>query len=204
MSSIKKIGVTGGIGSGKSLVCKIFSHLSTPVYDSDVRAKWLMNNDPIIRESLIEVFGQESFTPESSLNRDYIAKKVFNNQDNLLKLNKIVHPRVAIDFDKWCLRHQNSAYVIKEAALMFESGAYKTLDLVINVSAPLDLRIKRVLKRDPFRSKEEVLSIIDKQMSEEDRIEKSNEVIYNDENRMVIPQVLRLHEFLVTGTKSSS
>ncbi|MEL7004092.1 MAG: dephospho-CoA kinase [Bacteroidota bacterium] len=196
MNEPKKIGVTGGIGSGKSLVCSIFSHLGVPVYDSDSRAKWLMNSDTVIHKELIERFGQESFTADGKLNRSYIAGKVFNNENNLQDLNQIVHPRVAIDFDKWCQEHQKVSFIIKEAALMFESGVYRALDKVINVSAPTNIRIERVLKRDTFRSKEEVLSIIDKQMSEEERLERSDEVVYNDDKTMVIPQILKLYHSL--------
>lgn len=194
MSSLKKIGITGGIGSGKSLVCKIFSHLGIPIYDSDQRAKWLMNNDTVIRAELIDTFGTSSYLESGELNRAYIAEKVFNNQENLSKLNKIVHPRVAVDFQNWIDANKSAEYVIKEAALMFESGAYKALDIIINISAPISVRIERVLKRDTFRSEKEILSIIDKQMSEEARLEKSDQVIHNDAEHMVIPQVLNLHQ----------
>lgn len=196
MSNPKKIGVTGGIGSGKSLVCKIFSNLGIPIYDSDSRAKWLMNNDEIIREKIIERFGTESFTADNELNRSFIAGKVFNNEENLGDLNKIVHPRVAVDFDQWSQENNEATFLIKEAALMFESGAHKALDMVINVSAPINIRIDRILKRDTFRSKKEVLAIVDKQMSEEERVQRSDQVIVNDDKTMVIPQVLKLYHQL--------
>lgn len=194
MSNLLKVGVTGGIGSGKSLICSIFSHLGIPVYDSDQRAKRLMIADEKIVKEIKKIFGAESYDPAGQLNRNHIAGLVFNNKENLAKLNGIVHPRVAVHFKEWCDAQLHNSYVIKEAALMFESGANKALDVVINVSAPLDLRISRILQRDPFRSEKEIMAIIDKQMPEEERLEKSDKVIYNDQSNMVIPQVLALHE----------
>jgi dephospho-CoA kinase len=187
-----QIGVTGGIGSGKSLVCKIFSTLGAAIYDADSRAKWLTNNDAKIKEEITAHFGPEAYN-STGLNRDFIAKKVFNNGGQLQTLNSIIHPAVGIDYKNW-VDDQNAPYVVKEAALMFESGSYKTLDKVINVSAPLELRIARVLKRDAFRSREEVLAIISKQLSEEERNERSDYVIINDERQMLLPQVIGLHE----------
>ena len=152
-----------------------------------------MNNDEIIRNELIAYFGAEAYDHSNVLNRDYIAKQVFNNPEKLSKLNRIVHPRVGVDFTNWVNQNSEASYVIKEAALIFESGAYKELDKIIHVSAPKEIRISRTLKRDPFRSREEVSSIIDKQMSEEDFTQKSDFSVVNDNNRMVLPQVLGLH-----------
>ncbi|QSE98088.1 dephospho-CoA kinase [Fulvivirga lutea] len=196
--NLLKVGITGGIGSGKSLICKIFSKLGIPIYDADSRAKWLNNNDPLIREKIIENFGEESYH-KGELNRDYISKIVFNDTAKLELLNSIIHPAVGRDFKNWC-EQQNSPYIIKEAALMFESGSYKALDKVITVSASRELRIERVLKRDPFRDKAQIESIINKQLSEEERLKRSDYVIKNDEHELVIPQVLKLHKELLDLT----
>lgn len=187
-----QIGVTGGIGSGKSLVCRIFSTLGIAIYDADSRAKWITNNDISVKKAVIEHFGEEAYTAVG-LNRGFMAQKVFNNVDQLHILNGIIHPAVGKDYELWA-SEQSSAYIIKEAALMFESGSYKMLDKVINVSAPIKLRIARVLKRDSFRTKDEVLAIINKQLSEEERSERSDYEIVNDEQQMLLPQVLALHD----------
>ncbi|MTI41599.1 dephospho-CoA kinase [Fulvivirga lutimaris] len=192
MNKLLQVGITGGIGSGKSLVCKIFSSLGIPIYDADSRAKWLTSNNETIKASIIAHFGAEAYTGVG-LNREYIAGRVFNNKQELEVLNGIIHPEVGKDYKLW-VESQSSAYVIKEAALMFESGSYKVLDKVINVTAPVPLRIQRVLKRDAFRTEKEIQAIIDKQLSDEERIKRSDYIINNDEQEMLIPQVLKLHE----------
>lgn len=186
-----QVGITGGIGSGKSLVCKIFSSLGIPIYDADTRAKWLTSNNPKIKEAIIKHFGPDSYT-NSGLNREYIAQRVFNNKAELEILNGIIHPEVGNDYKAW-VEGQKADYVIKEAALMFESGSYKVLDKVINVTAPIDLRVQRVLNRDSFRTEKEVRAIIEKQLPDKERIERSDYLINNDEKDMLIPQVLKLH-----------
>jgi len=196
------VGITGGIGSGKSLVCKIFFSLGVPIYDADSRAKWLTNNNKEIRQAVIKNFGEESFT-DSGLNRDHISSIVFNDSSKLDLLNSIIHPAVANDFKKW-VSEQSASYIIKEAALMFESGSYKQMDAVVNVSAPTEIRIKRVLARDPFRTKKEIESILKKQLSENERIEKSDHVIINDGKSMVIPQVLQLHHTFLKALSTKS
>ena len=192
MNKLLQVGITGGIGSGKSLVCKIFASLGIPIYDADSRAKWLTSNNDTIKASIIAHFGKDAYT-EKGLNREYIAGRVFNNKQELNVLNGIIHPEVGKDYKAWA-EAQNSAYVIKEAALMFESGSYKVMDKVINVTAPIPLRIQRVLKRDPFRTEKEIQSIIEKQLPDQERITRSDYVINNDEQEMLIPQVLKLHE----------
>ncbi|MEM9391287.1 MAG: dephospho-CoA kinase [Bacteroidota bacterium] len=188
-----QIGVTGGIGSGKSLVCNIFAVLGIPIYNADSRARWLMNNQQELKESIIEHFGQGAYDPGGALSRDYIARLVFNDPEELKKLNSLVHPAVGKDYAQW-FPNQKADYTIKEAALMFESGSYKGLDYVINVSAPVEKRVLRVLKRDTFRSENEVRAIIEKQLPEFERIEKSDFVITNDDQQMIIPQILGLNQ----------
>lgn len=191
-----EIGVTGGIGSGKSLVCKIFSLLGVPIYDADKRAKWLNNNDDAIRQAIVKRFGEKAYN-EKGLDRDYIADIVFNDPKKLDELNAIVHPAVGKDYDHWVKQHSESTYLIKEAALMFESGADKRLFKIINISAPENLRVERVQQRDPFRSEKEIRSIIKRQLSEGERQQRADYNIYNDEQQMLIPQVLKLHQTLL-------
>lgn len=190
------VGVTGGIGSGKSLICKIFNCLGAPVYNADHRAKWLMNNDNALKKNIKAEFGSGSFTPDGLLDRSYLAKKVFNNEEQLQKLNSLVHPAVGKDFTDWARDHSTAKYLIKEAALIFESGSDKGLDYVITISAPERLRINRVLKRDPFRDQKQVEDIMDRQMKDEERKKLADFEVINDNEHMLIPQVLKLHENL--------
>ncbi len=193
-----QIGVTGGIGSGKSLVCRIFSVLSVPVYNADHQARWLMNNDEPLKRRIKETFGDEAFQTDGQINRAYLAGRVFDNEVELKKLNALVHPAVGKDYAQWVSGKKDKSYVIKEAALMFESGSYKALDYIINVSAPVEVRIRRVLKRDPFRKREEVEAIIDKQLSEDERIRRSDFIIQNDDQEMILPRIVGLHHHFLS------
>ncbi len=189
-----KIGLTGGIGSGKTTVAQVFEQLGISVYSSDDRAKSIMVSDKRLRGEIISVFGIESYI-EGKLNRAYIAAKVFSSQSELAKLNAIVHPALKRDFDLWC-KKQKSTYILKEAAILFESNAYLGLDKVVLVTAPKELRISRVLKRD-LSTKEEVLSRMDKQWSDTQKRDLSDFEIVNDEKQSVLKQVLALHEQLM-------
>ncbi|WP_181304923.1 dephospho-CoA kinase [Rufibacter sp. XAAS-G3-1] len=189
-----KIGITGGIGSGKSIVCKCFQLLGVPVYDSDTRAKWVMNHDPELREQLISTFGPDTFDAQQHLNRPYLSQKVFHNAAELAKLNGLVHPQVRKDFYRWVDQQPQAPYILKEAALMFESNAYTQVDHVLTVSAPLPLRLTRTLQRDPHRTTAEVEAIMGKQLSEEERVTRAPFVLYNDDTHLVLPQVAHLHE----------
>jgi dephospho-CoA kinase len=190
-----QIGITGGIGSGKSLVCRLFNLLGVPVYDSDSRAKSVMTSDGILVEAIRKEFGSLAYATDGSLNRAYLADRVFNNQKNLEKLNALVHPAVKRDYQTWVSR-QNAPYVIKEAALLYETGTYKDLHEVGLVMAPEALRIQRVRERDPHRSDNEIRNIIQQQMKAEENVKKAGFVIWNDESRLVIPQVLEQHQRL--------
>ena len=187
---MKTVGVTGGIGAGKSTVCKIFSTLGIPIYQADDRAKFLMQHNPALRQALINAFGQKTFL-DGELNRPYLAKIVFSDSSQTKIINHLVHPVVAEDFEFW-VSQQKSPYVIKEAALMIESSAYKSLDMLINVTSPISLRIERIKKRDPLRSIEEIEGIIDKQLSDAERAVVSDETISNDDSSLLIPQVLKI------------
>lgn len=191
------VGITGGIGSGKSVVAKIFHCLGVQIYDADSRAKTIMTTDGILVEQIEKEFGNLSYCG-GELNRQFLASEVFENPARLRKLNDLVHPRVAVDFENWVARHRDEKYLVKEAALMIESGSHKNLDTLIVVNAPIEMRISRVLKRDPQRSRSEVMNIIDRQLKEEEKIKLADVVIKNDETILLIPQVLALHQtFLV-------
>ena len=188
-----QIGITGGIGSGKSTVCRIFSTLGIPVYDADSRAKSLMTTDGILVSQIKKEFGTLSFGSDGNIDRDYLARTVFQDQEKLEKLNKLIHPRVAHDYERWVSEQKND-YVLKEAALLFEAKSYQALDKIIVVHAPAAIRIKRVLQRDPQRTRQQVEDIIRNQMSDEEKLALADFKIMNDETSLVVPQVLALHE----------
>ena len=190
-----QIGITGGIGSGKSLVCRIFQVFGVPVYDADSRAKKLMTTDGILTNQIKKEFGSLSYNKDGTLNRELLGKTVFNNPDKLTRLNELVHPRVALDYDQWTREQSGAKYCLKEAALLFEAGSYQALDKIIVVTAPDELRIKRVLQRDRHRNRADVEGIISNQMPQEEKSKKADFVINNDETELVVPQVLKLHEW---------
>lgn len=192
-----QIGITGGIGSGKSTVSRIFSALGVPVYDADSRAKSIMTTDGILVSQIKKEFGVLSFDTNGKLNRSYLAEHVFNDPEKLKLLNKLVHPRVGEDYTRW-VQKQRSAYVLKEAALLFEAKSNTALDKIIVVSAPEDMRINRVLQRDKHRTKQHVKNIILNQLSEEEKLKRADYIVVNDERKPVIPQVLELHKQFLT------
>jgi len=161
-----------------------------------------MTSDVVLIDQIKKEFGESSYQPDGSLNREYLSKEVFNNSIKLEKLNQLVHPRVGIDSENWIERNKSYPYVVKEAALLFESGANKSLDKIIVVTAPEHLRIQRVLNRDKSRREEEVVKIIRNQMDEEEKIKKADFVIRNDETELVVPQVLKLHERFIAFATS--
>jgi dephospho-CoA kinase len=188
-----KVGITGGIGSGKSTVTKIFSSLGVPVYFADDAAKRMMNEDPEIQLQLMKAFGADTYM-EGVLNRKYLSSIVFNDPVKLELLNSIVHPVTIHDAAVW-MSKQTAPYVIKEAALIFESGSQDMLDHVIGVYAPESLRIYRVMKRDGV-TREDVKARMRKQIEETVKMRLCDTVILNDEQHLVIPQILELHERL--------
>lgn len=190
------VGITGGIGAGKSTVARVFSLLSVPVYYADDRAKWLMANDKAIKTKIIQAFGESSYTDKGVLNRAFLAERVFSDPANTKIINGLVHPAVAEDFRRWA-EQQQSPYVLKEAALLFESGSYKELNRVINVSSPLKIRMARILTRDPHRNAAQVNRIIDKQLPDEDKNRLADFLVKNTDHHMIIPQVLEIHEKLL-------
>jgi dephospho-CoA kinase len=198
-----QIGITGGIGSGKSLVCKIFGHLGVPVYDADSHAKELMTTDGILISGIKKEFSDLSYHADGSLNRVYLANNVFHDPEKLARLNQLVHPRVGADYEKWVRQNEGRAYVIKEAALLFEAASHQTLDEIIVVSAPEALRIKRVLARDAHRTVEQIKAIVEKQMPEDEKLKRADHVIVNDETELIVPQVLKLHTAFSKRSRSS-
>lgn len=198
-TKILKIGVTGGIGAGKSVVCKIFAALGVPVYDADSKAKGLLVNDVELVRQVKGHFGEAAYSSDGALNREYLANEVFADDEKLALLNSLVHPRVGLDFGKWMKQQGNIPYVIKEAALIFEAGSNKGLDGVINVAAPEELRIRRTIIRDEHRSRKQIEEIMHKQLSEEERHERADYRIVNDDKTLVIPQVVRLHKSFISS-----
>ena len=193
-----KVGITGGIGVGKTVVARMFQLLGVPVYDSDARAKWVMRHDNVLKAELIDAYGPRAFTEQGELDRTYIASVVFNNPERLQQLNSLVHPHVRNDFTNWIRQHSDKPYIMKEAALMYESEAWKQVDKMIAVYAPMEVRIKRLLLRDRHRTEADIKSIISKQLSEEEKMARADYIVTNDDQQMVIPQVLALHEQLLT------
>lgn len=187
-----KVGITGNIGSGKTTVSKIFGVLGIPVFYADEAAKSVMVNDAILVDAIKNAFGEESYFEDGSLNRKHIAGIVFNNEAELVKLNAIVHPATFRAFHNWLPQHQNAPYILKEAALLFESDSYKMCDKTIMVTAPLHLRIKRVMQRDGL-TETEILKREAKQFTAEKKLQLADYAINNDEKELIIPQVLKLH-----------
>ena len=186
-----RIGLTGGIGSGKTTVAKIFELLGVPVYYADQRARHLMNTHAGIRDSLLAHFGPATYN-ESGLDRKHLASVVFNNKEKLELLNTLTHPATIEDAELW-MKAQSTPYVIKEAALLFESGSAGQLDHIIGVYAPQHIRVQRVMQRDHL-SAEEVMKRISHQLDEEMKMKLCDFIIYNNEQQLVIPQVLALHQ----------
>jgi dephospho-CoA kinase len=182
-----KVGVTGGIGSGKSVVCSIFRNLEIPVYDADREAKRIIAEDPGVRRELVHRFGEQVFR-DSKLDRRYLAERIFSDPDARLFVNGVVHPRVWEDFREW-LGRQEEPYVIEEAALLFESGAWKEMDFNILVTAGEEIRTGRIMKRDGLK-REDVLARMASQIDPAEAVKMTDFRIGNDGKEFLIPQVL--------------
>ena len=188
-----KVGVTGGIGSGKSVVCRMLQECGAEVYNSDLRAKELMASDETLRRELSERFGEQTYV-DGQLNRAYLAERVFGNKEELAALNSIVHPRVLSDFEQWAEKQQ-SEYVVIESAILFESGIDKIVDTVVAVMAPEDLRIERTVKRDAL-SREQVEERIHNQLSDDERCARSKYAVVNIDLDELEEDVEQLHRRL--------
>ncbi|ASS47642.1 MAG: dephospho-CoA kinase [Candidatus Fluviicola riflensis] len=184
-----KVGITGGIGSGKSTVCAVLKAMGHPVYNSDERAKTIMETSSEVREQLISVFGEPTFE-NNQLNRPYLAQAIFNDPAKREQINAIVHPVVRTDFQQWA-NSQTSSIIFQESALLIETGGYRLLDFTVLVTAPEELRVQRVLKRDAA-DETAVRSRIKSQLSDEEQRKSADFVIRNDERSLLVPQVNEL------------
>jgi dephospho-CoA kinase len=188
------VGITGGIGSGKSYICNIFKAMGVPVFSADEEAKSIANDSAGIRNEIVNLFGNNAYK-NNVLNRKYIAQIVFSNSDLLNKLNNIIHPAVELKFITWCNHYAHYDYVLKEAAILFESGSYKKLDRTIAVSAPQALRVKRILERDNISA--EAIQDRMKNQWPADKIESlADFVIKNDDNSLILPQIITIDRIL--------
>ncbi len=195
-----KIGITGGIGSGKSTVSILFKQLGIPIFCSDIEAKILMTNDENLLLQIKNNFGEDIIDPNGKINTKKLGQKVFYHSDLLHKLNSIIHPAVRTYFKQWVRKQSFSPYIINESALIFEHDLYKELDAVIVVLAPEDVRIKRVMKRDRL-SENDILQRIKNQITDQERKQKGNYFIINDDINPVIPQVLKINAQLIEVAK---
>jgi dephospho-CoA kinase len=194
------VGLTGGIGSGKTTVANLFNDLGIPIYVTDVAAKRIMISDVAVIESIKMLLGNEAYLKANELNTNYISSKVFKNKSLLKELNSIVHPAVAKDFLTW-YDIQNSDFVIKESAILFESGSYKSCKYVITVTAPLEDRINRVIKRDGVTKKQVLLRIMN-QLNDEDKIDRSNFIINNkslDITKLQVEKIINKIKFMISS-----
>jgi dephospho-CoA kinase len=192
--SPKKIGLTGGIGSGKSVVARIFQALHIPVFNSDLRARKILETDSDVRKAIVELLGEGAYDGESP-RRAWIASRVFNNEALRKGLNQIVHPAVGRAFDKWLLEHSDAPYIIKEAAIIFETGIYRDLDATILVTAPRKVRVDRIRERDGM-AEEEIEKRMAAQWSDEKKLDYADFSISNGLQDALIPQVLEIHKQL--------
>ncbi len=195
--SMLRIGITGGIGSGKSIVCNYFEKLQVPLYHADDEATRLIDHNLKIRKKIISFFGEDAYA-KKGLNKAVIRQRVFNDQKALTVLNAITHPPLMKHFNDWCAaqKKQKHPFIIKEAALVFESNSYQMLDFVVCVVAPLETRISRVMQRDG-KTRVEVERIINKQWSDEEKIKRSDFVIQNPDDELLLPQILILHDLIL-------
>lgn len=189
-----KVGVTGGIGSGKSVVCRVFTTLGIPFFNADDAARHLMQTDETLKQAIMAALGVDTYR-NGLPDRERIAAIVFADAGKLATLNSLVHPATIKYAAEW-IAEQNTPYIIKEAAIFFESGSYKEMDVMIGVSAPTHTRINRVMQRSRH-SEEKVKSIMAQQMDEAEKMSRCDYVIVNDDVQAVLPQVLRLHEVLL-------
>jgi dephospho-CoA kinase len=196
VNSPKLVGITGGIGSGKSTVCKIFESLGAKTYYADDRAKQLMVENEQIIDHIKSIFGNESYL-EDQLNKSYISKKAFESKHLLNQLNDVVHPAVRIDFEEWVNRNDEEKMLLKEAALLIETKSYKALDTLIVVVADEETRIARTLDRDNHRTEEEIRKIISEQLPDEEKVKYADFIISNNDHQSLITQVTKIYDELI-------
>lgn len=196
-----KIGITGGIGSGKSTVCQVFETLGIPVFYADIAARYLLEHDPELIAAIKALFGTSIYTPQGLLDRKQLGDIVFRQPELLARLNALSHPAVWRYGAQW-LSSRTTPYALKEAAIFFETGSNSQMDLMIGVTAPESLRISRTMLRDHI-SREQVLERISRQMDEAEKMSRCDYVIYNDERQPIIPQILQIHKVLLERSRTS-
>ncbi len=196
---MKRIGITGGIGSGKTIICKVFELLGVPVFYADDEAKKLYYHKDV-KDTIIKKYGNEIYTAEGKLNREYLAQIIFSNPQELKFVNSLIHPLVGEAYMQWCEKYKYLPYTLKEAAILFESSAYKEMDKVITVSAPKEIRINRIMKRDNL-TRAQIEERMNNQWTEEERLAKADFVIYNNDEQLVLPQIIELHQILILKEK---
>jgi dephospho-CoA kinase len=189
-----KVGITGGIGSGKSIVCQVFKLLGIPVYHADIEASILIDTNTEIRNQLINLFGDSIYNDK--LKRDIFAGIIFKDSEALKNVNKIVHPKVRSHFFKWAETQKDKKYILFEAAILFESGTYKLLDKIITVTAPEKLRIERVMAYKNY-SGEIITNILKNQLPDKEKTKQAHYIIVNDNKTLILPQILEIHNRLL-------
>ena len=194
-----KVGLTGGIGSGKTIVSRIFSLLEVPIFNADIEAKSLMLKQPL-KAKIINLLGADAYTKEGQLNKKYIANIIFSQKEKLQQINAIVHPAVALAFDNFAKKNKQAPYIIKEAAILIENKMYQSLDKLILVTANEEKRIQRVVERDNL-TKKEVKAKIQNQMTDEEKKQYVNFVVKNNETELLIPQIEKIHQELTHKRK---
>lgn len=199
---MKIIGITGGIGSGKSIICKVFELLGVPVYYADLRANWLTNNDLQLKKEIKELLGRQAYDDNGQYNRKWVASQVFDNPELLQMLNMLIHPRVFDDTQKWLALHQNQPYVVREAAIINAAVKDNNLDKIIVVSCPSTIRIRRIKQRDPYRNDEQIQAIISHQRNEEEFLKLADYQIINDDTQLILPQILNTHQAILDNFRS--
>ena len=199
-----KVGITGGMGSGKSRVCNMLKNLGVPIFSSDDAGKYLLNNDDTLKRDIKKTFDSDMYTSSGRIDRDRMAKLVFNNPEELTKLNALVHPRVKAEFDSWCKKNEKKPYVVKEAAILFEIGKHKELDKMVTVFCPKEERIRRIILRDDA-TKESIEKRMIHQYTDAERNALADYILINDGKEDLLPQVMELHELLLNEyTKSKT
>ena len=190
-----KVGLTGGIGSGKTLVCSVLEKLGVAVYYADSEARRLMNSDPELEHQISGLFGNKAYEG-GSLNREFLAQRVFKDKELLTRLNELVHPAVQKDFSRWASEQKPAFYVVEEAAILFESGSDRNMDLTVGVFSEKELRVQRVMQRDGI-AREQVRMRMNSQMNEKEKMERADMVIYNDGKLMILPQIINMHNAIL-------
>jgi dephospho-CoA kinase len=192
-----KVGITGGIGSGKTMVCRIFEVLGVPVFYADSAAKAVMSTDTLLRAQLTDAFGVKSYEESGELNRNYISSIVFSDEEKLARLNAIVHPAVFRAFDSWANEQTDAPYLVKEAALLFESDSYKMCHETVLIKSPEAMKISRIMARDDS-TEDQVRLRMNKQYSDEQKEKLAGHILLNDEQRLLVPQVISLHHYFLS------